>query len=185
MEFLLNFSNSNQSCNNLLCNNRNSDFSIWAKIRAKRTVDCPFGSCFSSKHTFAHFYCLSNNWGQRPFFNIRFSFLLIFGGVLEPNGQWKLSLPVWLSFQLEESIGGNSSKIWFLIPTTTTPIKKMTQKKKRTPKMKTTLKMPKNKDKPQKNANSKWRPQKVRQHKKYQFWQIIILELELSKISPP
>ena len=51
--------------------------------------------------------------------------------------------------------------------------------------MKTTLKMPKNKDKPQKNANSKWRPQKVRQHKKYQFWQIIILELELSKISPP
>ena len=87
---------------------------FWAKIRAKRAVDCPFGSSFPSKNPFANFICLSNRWGQGPFFNIRYVFLCAFFGVLEPNGQWKLSLPVWLSFQLEESMGGKSSKIPFL-----------------------------------------------------------------------
>ena len=93
---------------------KKSDIFILPKSRAKRAVDCPFGSIFSQEHQFSNYTCFSHRWGQEPFFKREKKFLFAFSSVLEPNGQWKCSLPEWLSFENEAIIGGKSSSISIL-----------------------------------------------------------------------
>ena len=91
-----------------------SDFFISPKSRAKRALDCPFGSIFSQEHKFSNNICFLNRWGQEPFFKPEKIFIFAFSSVLEPNGKRKFSLPEWLLFEYEALIGGKSFSISIL-----------------------------------------------------------------------